>query len=77
MNTIDKVLIGVVTFLIAFTVSMIIVFCFFQSTPDTLIECVFGCAGGEAVITFAIWWIKKKSSGRVKNGTDKKEVSKP
>jgi hypothetical protein len=32
--------------------------------PDTLIDAVFGLMGSEAVITFAIWWIKKKASSR-------------
>ena len=62
MNTIDKILLGLVGFLIGFTITMIILFCIFQQVPDTLIECFFGVAGGEAVITFAIWWIKKAHS---------------
>ena len=60
MNTIDKILLGLVGFLIGFTIAMIVIFCIFQVTPDTLIECVFACCASEAVITFAIWWIKKK-----------------
>ena len=60
MNTIDKILLGLVGFLIGFTITIIILFCIFQSVPDTLVECVFSLGGGEAVITFAIWWIKKK-----------------
>ena len=67
MNTIDKILLGLVGFLIGFTITIIILFCIFQNVPDTLVECVFSLAGGEGVITFAIWWIKKKY-GREKNG---------
>ena len=47
-------------FLIAFTITMIIIFCVFQSVPDSLIEAVYGLIGGEAIVTFFIWWIKKK-----------------
>ena len=60
MNTIDKILTVCAVFLILFTVTMIVIFCCFQAVPDTLIDAVFGLAGSEAFITFAIWWIKKK-----------------
>lgn len=62
MNTIDKILCGLVAFLIAFIITIIILFCIFQSTPDTLVQCVFTLAGSEGLITFSIWWIKKKYS---------------
>lgn len=67
MNTIDKILIGCAIFIFVFVLAMTIIFCIFQATPDTLIECVFSLFTGEAVITFAIWWIKKKHGGS-KNG---------
>lgn len=60
MNTIDKILLGIVGFILGFTISMIVLFCIFQETPDVLIQCVFAAGCSEAVITFAIWWIKKK-----------------
>lgn len=60
MNTIDKILIGLVGFLFGFTVTMIILFCIFQATPDVLIEVVFAACTSEAVLTFAIWRVKKK-----------------
>lgn len=60
MNTIDKILIGCAVFLGLFTLTMIILYCVFQSVPDTLIECVFQLFTGEIFLTFAIWWIKKK-----------------
>lgn len=69
MNTIDKILIADVAVLLAFTITMIIIYCIFQSVPDTLIECFFSVCGGEGVLTFAIWWIKKKS----KNSKHKSE----
>lgn len=60
MKTIDKILLIDMVILLTFTVTMIVIYCIHQSVPDTLIECVFSCAGGEGIITFAIWWIKKK-----------------
>ena len=75
MNTIDKILLGLVGFLIGFTITMIVIFCVYQVTPDVLIECVFACCSSEAVITFAIWWIKKKGLKKKedpKNGEAKK-----
>lgn len=72
MNTIDKILLGLVGFLLGFTVSMIVLFCIFQATPDTLIECVFACSASEAVITFAIWWIKKKHANDKPKEKEKK-----
>lgn len=60
MSTIDKVLLGLVGFILGFTVTMIVIFCIYQVTPDTLIECVFSCAGCEAIITFAIWHLKRR-----------------
>ena len=74
MSTIDKILLGLVGFLIGFTITMIVLFCIFQQVPDTLIECFFGVAGGEGVITFAIWWIKKahsKPTNRKEKDNDK------
>lgn len=62
MNTIDKVLVGLVIFLIIFVITMIVLFCIYQDIPNTLVECVFSCAGCEAIITFAIWHLKRKSN---------------
>ena len=64
MNTIDKILITLASFVFGFTITMIVIFCIYQATPDTLIECVFACCSSEAVITFAIWWIKKKTNNK-------------
>lgn len=68
MTTIDRILLGCAIFITAFTIVMIILFCLFQSVPDVLIESVFSLFSAEAVITFVIWWIKKKGSN---NGTKK------
>lgn len=66
MNTIDKILLACAIFLLLFTISMIVIFCIYQSVPDTLIDSVFSLMGGEAVITFVIWWVKKKASQKEK-----------
>ena len=65
MNTIDKILIGCSIAVIAFTVAMIVIFCIFQSIPDTLVDNFYNLFTGEEVITFLIWWIKKR--GQQKN----------
>lgn len=74
MTTIDKILIAIVGFLLGFSITMIVLFCIFQQVPDTLIECFFGVAGSEFVISFCIWWIKKKY-GKEKKDNDR-EVKK-
>ena len=66
MNTIDKILIGCAIFILAFTITMIVLFCVFQDIPNTLVECVFQIFTGEIFLTFAIWWIKKKYGGTKK-----------
>ena len=71
MNTIDKILLGLVGFLIGFTITIIILFCIFQNVPDTLVECVFSLAGSEAIITAIIWYVKKKYTRRDKDGKTK------
>lgn len=43
----DKVLISVAVFDLIFVIAMVIVFCIFQSVPDTLIMAVFGATFGE------------------------------
>lgn len=43
----DKVLITVAVFDAIFVITMIILFCLFQSVPDTLILAVFGATFGE------------------------------
>ena len=66
MNTIDKILIACAIAVIVFTLAMIVIFCVFQSVPDTLIDNFFNLFTGEIVLTFCIWWIKKKANRRTK-----------
>jgi len=60
MNTIDKILIACAIAVIVFTTTMIVIFCIFQTIPDVLVENFFDLFTGEIVVTFCIWWIKKK-----------------
>ena len=62
MSTIDKILISCALAVIVFTVTMIVLFCIFQDIPCSLVDNFFDLFKGEAVITFAIWWIKKRYS---------------
>lgn len=71
MNTIDKILLTCAIFLFVFTVTMIVIFCVYQSVPDTLVDSVFGLFSCEAVVTFAIWAIKRHGATRQRK--DKEE----
>ena len=61
MNKLDLILMIIGIFLLAFIVTMIVIFIKFQQTPDTLIEMVLGASGVEAIITGAITISKGKS----------------
>lgn len=74
MSTIDKILIICGIAVIVFTVTMVVIFCIFQSIPDVLVENFFNLFTGEAFITFAIWWLKKRYSRRTK---DENKVDEP
>ena len=74
MNTIDKILIGCVVALVSFTVTMIILFCVYQSVPDTLIDRFFGLLGSEIILTFAIWYIKKRYARKYEKEDRENEV---
>lgn len=60
VNTLDKVLILLGAFLVLFIIAMIVLFCLFQSVPDTLIVAVLGSGSTEAVLCCIITCIKKK-----------------
>ena len=55
MNTMDKILAVVFVLLVAFTVTMIVIFLRVGAIPDTLCTCVFGALAGECGI---MGWIK-------------------
>lgn len=62
LNTIDKVLIFCASLLILFTIAMIIIFCIYQSIPDTLVGCFFGAFGVETVNCVMLYKSKRKKA---------------
>lgn len=60
LNTIDKILIFCTVLLLIFTITMIIIFCIYQSVPDTLIGAFFGAFGIETINTVMIYKDKKR-----------------
>ena len=74
MSTIDKILILCGIAVIVFTVTMVVIFCIFQSIPDVLVENFFNLFTGETFITFAIWWVKKRYMRRTK---DEDKINEP
>ncbi len=62
LNTIDKVLIFCTAVLLIFTIVMIVIFCIYQSIPDTLVGAVFSAFGVETINTVMIYKDKKKRS---------------
>lgn len=63
-KTLDKVLIWLAIFLFLFIVSMIVIFCIFQSIPDTLVTCVLSGGAIEVIVTAWITTTKEKQRGR-------------
>lgn len=47
MGTMDKILLTMAILLIVFTIAMIVIFCKFQTVPDTLITSFFASFGAE------------------------------
>ena len=76
MNTIDKILIACAIAVIVFTITMIVIFCIYQVTPDTLIECVFACCSSELVLSFAIWAVKRHSKDKKGQKKDEGQTNK-
>lgn len=71
LNTIDKVLIFCTVLLLIFTITMIVLFCIFQSVPDTLIGAFFGAFGIETINTVMIYKDKKR---RTRNGLEREDI---
>lgn len=61
MKTLDKILIILGIFIGLFIVTMIVLFCIYQSIPDTLVVAVLGSGTSEAILTCVITCIKKKA----------------
>ena len=60
LNTLDKILLFCAISILVFTLVMIVIFCIFQSVPDTLIVSFFGVFTGEGCVCWRIWAKKKK-----------------
>ena len=69
ISTLDRVLLFCAISLLVFTIVMIILFCIFQSVPDTLIVSFFGVFTGEGCICWRIW-AKKKGLSLNDNGSE-------
>lgn len=66
MNTSNKVLCILSTFLLIFIVTMTVIFCIKGAVPDTLIQYTLGAGGIEALMLAAIKVSKVISGGRAK-----------
>lgn len=60
MKTLNKVLIIIGIFLALFIITMIILFCIYQSIPDTLVVGVLGSGGTECILCAIIEIAKHK-----------------
>ena len=60
LNTLDRILLFCAVSVLVFTITMIVLFCIYQSVPDTLIVSFFGVFTGEGCICWRIWAKKKK-----------------
>lgn len=60
MKFMDKVLIAIALFLLVFIITMIVIFCYKDNVPDTLILSVFGACTGEVSICGWIKTVKEK-----------------
>lgn len=70
LNTIDKILIFCTALLLLFTITMIVIFCIYQSVPDTLITVFFGAFSIETINTLMIYKEKKRRSRNEKEHMD-------
>lgn len=59
LTGLDKALIFIAILDTLFVITMVIIFCIYQSVPDTLIAAVFGATFGECGCCSYIWKHKK------------------
>jgi hypothetical protein len=59
----DKILLALGIFVLAFVVCMIVLFCVFQAVPDTLIQYTLGAGGIEALAMAGIKISKVRNGG--------------
>lgn len=58
-NALDKTLIFIAILDVIFVIAMIIIFCVYQSVPDSLVIAVFAATFGECGCCSYIWKVKK------------------
>ena len=63
-HTMDIILALMGVAILTFTITMIVLFCVYQSVPDTLINCFFACCGSESGFMAVIMVAKKLKEGR-------------
>ena len=63
-HTMDVILAIMGVAILTFTVTMIILFCVYQSVPDELVRCFFACCGSEGGFMAVIMVAKKLKEGR-------------
>ena len=62
-HTMDIILALMGVAILTFTVTMIVIFCVYQSVPDTLVNCFFACCGSEGGFMAVIMVTKKLKGG--------------
>lgn len=63
-HTMDIILTLMGVAILTFTITMIVLFCVYQSVPDTLINCFFACCGSEGGFMAVIMVAKKLKEGK-------------
>ena len=63
-HTMDVILAIMGVAILTFTVTMIVIFCVYQSVPDTLVNCFFACCGSEGGFMAVIMVAKKIKEGK-------------
>ena len=63
-HTMDIILALMGVAILTFTITMIVLFCVYQSVPDTLVNCFFACCGSEGGFMAVIMVAKKIKEGK-------------
>ena len=74
IHTMDVILAIMGVAILLFTVTMIVLFCAYQSIPDTLVQCFFACCGSEGGFMALIMVAKKIKEGRADEEQEEADV---
>lgn len=66
-GTMDIILIILGIAILVFTITMIVIFCAYQSIPDELVRCFFACCGSEGGFMAVIMVAKKLREGKAED----------